>query len=156
MAETSAAETMSQRPIPVPDPSTAPYWQGARAGRLLLPRCLDCGQAHFYPKSICPFCRSARLDWLEAAGTGTVYSFTLVNRAPSPAFAGAVSTVETALPYAGWLGIPLGQLDLPASSRLVSCRSCPIGSSCLLHRYNDDCPRSSAYAAKRVDRGRQK
>lgn len=90
MAETSAAETMSQRPIPVPDPSTAPYWQGARAGRLLLPRCLDCGQAHFYPKSICPFCRSARLDWLEAAGTGTVYSFTLVNRAPSPAFAGAV------------------------------------------------------------------
>ena len=77
---------MSQRPSPVPDPATEPYWQGARAGQLRLPRCRDCGQSHFYPRSICPHCNSASLEWVGARGTGTVYSFTLVQRAPSPAF----------------------------------------------------------------------
>ena len=78
---------MSQRPIPIPDPATQPYWQGASAAKLRLPRCRDCGRAHFYPRAICPHCRSANLEWIDAAGTGTVFSYTVVHRAPSPAFA---------------------------------------------------------------------
>jgi uncharacterized protein len=81
---------MTERPIPSPDPATAPYWDGARRGRLRLPRCTDCGKAHFYPRTICPHCRSASLDWIDARGTGTVYSYTVVQRAPSPAFAADV------------------------------------------------------------------
>ena len=81
---------MSERPIPVPDPATAPYWQGARDGRLRLPRCTDCGKAHFYPRAICPHCRSASLEWVDATGSGSIYSYTVVQRAPSPAFAADV------------------------------------------------------------------
>ena len=81
---------MIPRPIPIPDPATEPYWRSARAGKISLPRCLECGQAHFYPRAICPHCRSGKLEWIDAAGTGTVYSFTIVHRAPSPAFAADV------------------------------------------------------------------
>lgn len=75
-----------QRPLPTPDPGTAPYWEATRAHTLKLPRCEDCGEVHFYPRSVCPHCGSARLTWIEACGRGSVYSYTVVHRPPSPAF----------------------------------------------------------------------
>jgi uncharacterized OB-fold protein len=75
------------RPIPSPNPGTAPYWRAAREHRLVLPRCLDCGKLHAYPRTLCPFCASSRLEWAGCSGHGTVYSYTEVFRAPSPAFA---------------------------------------------------------------------
>ncbi|MBI1966095.1 MAG: Zn-ribbon domain-containing OB-fold protein [Betaproteobacteria bacterium] len=77
----------------MPDPLTAPYWAAARERRLALPYCTDCGRHHFYPRSICPHCSSARIEWVAASGRGEVYSFTVVHRAPSPAFAAAVPYV---------------------------------------------------------------
>jgi uncharacterized OB-fold protein len=76
-----------ERPLPHPDAMTAPYWTGARARKLLMPYCTDCGKPHFYPRSLCPHCGSARLEWKQVSGAGTLYSYTIVNRAPSPAFA---------------------------------------------------------------------
>lgn len=81
------------RPIPIPDTLTAPYWKGAAEGRFLLPRCEDCGRHHFYPCPACPHCGSARITWAEASGRGTVYSYSVVHRAPSPAFAAEVPYV---------------------------------------------------------------
>ena len=51
-----------------------------------LPRCAECGKFHFYPKDLCPHCGSKALAWTEASGRGEVYSFSVVHRAPSPAF----------------------------------------------------------------------
>lgn len=78
--------TSPERPLPSPDPSTAPFWAGTRAHRLMLPRCRSCVAYHFYPRTLCPYCGSADLEWVEASGRGSVYSFTIVQRAPSPAF----------------------------------------------------------------------
>jgi uncharacterized OB-fold protein len=75
-----------ERPLPSPDPLTAPFWEGARAHKLRLPRCKDCGEVHFYPRCACPQCASVQLEWIDASGEGTIYSFTVVHRAPSPAF----------------------------------------------------------------------
>jgi len=75
-----------QRPLPAPDPGTAPYWEGARSHKLKLPKCEDCGEVHFYPRTLCPHCGSAQLAWIDASGRGSVYSFTVVQRPPSPAF----------------------------------------------------------------------
>jgi uncharacterized OB-fold protein len=87
-------EVMSaERPIPHSDAMTEPYWAGARARRLLMPRCGDCGKYHFYPRSLCPHCSSAHLEWQQVSGAGTLYSYTIVNRAPSPAFAPEVPYV---------------------------------------------------------------
>ena len=82
-----------ERPLPTPDPGTAPYWEGARKHRLLLPRCEACGALHFYPRSRCPECGASALRWIEASGRGSVYSFTVVHRPPSPAFKSQVPYV---------------------------------------------------------------
>jgi uncharacterized OB-fold protein len=80
------------RPLPNPDALTRPYWAGAKLRRLMLPRCDDCNQWHFYPRSVCPHCGSTKIAWHQASGEGAVYSFTEVHRSPSPAF-------ESIVPY---------------------------------------------------------
>jgi uncharacterized OB-fold protein len=84
---------MVERPLPSPDAATEPYWAAAREHRLVMPHCNDCGHYHFYPRTLCPRCNSAQLDWKDCSGRGVVYSFTVVHRAPSPAFAAAVPYV---------------------------------------------------------------
>ena len=86
-------EKKVERIVPVPNALTAPYWQAAREHRFVLPRCCACARFHFYPRSLCPHCRSPELAWQEASGAGEVYSYTVVHRAPSPTFAQAAPYV---------------------------------------------------------------
>jgi uncharacterized OB-fold protein len=72
--------------LPTPTPLSAPYWQAAREGRLVLQRCEACGKHQFYPRSICAACASERLAWSDASGRGRVKSFTVIRRAVSPAY----------------------------------------------------------------------
>ena len=82
-----------ERPVPVPDAATAPYWAAANEGRFVMPRCTQCGRWHFYPRALCPHCSSEKLEWADCSGRGTVYSYTVVHRAPSLAFAAEVPYV---------------------------------------------------------------
>ena len=45
-----------------------------------MPRCEDCGLVIFYPRSICPECRSRNTTWVDLSGRGTVYSYTVTRR----------------------------------------------------------------------------
>jgi len=65
-----------------PEPHERPFWDGARDHRLLLQRCAACGQLQHYPRSVCRHCLSDALDFVESAGNGVVYSFTVIHRAP--------------------------------------------------------------------------
>ena len=56
-------------------------------------RCEACGEPHYYPRPICPFCGSDRTTWLEASGRGTIYSYSVFRRAPVP-YAIAYVTLE--------------------------------------------------------------
>lgn len=80
-------ETPPPRPIPKADHATAPYWDAAREHRLLLQRCDRCRAWVHYPRNVCPFCLATELTFVQARGTGTLYSFTVTHR-PPPAFAG--------------------------------------------------------------------
>ena len=51
-------------PALLPNPETQPFWDAAKQGRLLLRRCMACGEVHFYPRTICPFCFSDDTEWL--------------------------------------------------------------------------------------------
>lgn len=75
------------KPVPVIDPDSAPYWQALQEDRLILKSCGDCGQAHFYPRELCPHCHSDNLGWIDASGAGEVYSYTVCHRPAGPAFA---------------------------------------------------------------------
>lgn len=84
---------MSERPLPVPDQDTRPYWEAARRHELLIQRCRTCGQHYFYPRPYCPHCLSANTEWVRASGRGTVYSYTVNYRPSTPALADRVPYV---------------------------------------------------------------
>ncbi len=73
-------------PAPVPNADSKPYWEAADREELLLRRCTACGTHHFPPRYLCPKCWSCELEWTKATGKGVVYSFTVMHRAPMPAF----------------------------------------------------------------------
>ena len=63
---------MYDKPLPIIDPDSAPYWKAAKNHKLLLKRCSACGKAHFYPRELCPHCHADTVDWIEARGTGSI------------------------------------------------------------------------------------
>ena len=69
-----------RKPLPRLDGPNRPFWEGARSGRLILQRCLDCGAWRFPAAPICPQCRGGRADWQAASGRGTLESFCLFHR----------------------------------------------------------------------------
>jgi uncharacterized OB-fold protein len=64
--------------IPTPDNETQPFWDAAKDGRLLIQKCLDCGDFFHYPRPFCPACWSENIEWVEASGRGTLYTWSLV------------------------------------------------------------------------------
>jgi uncharacterized OB-fold protein len=66
---------------PVPTAETEAFWAGTAEGRFLVRQCRACGKAHWYPRTICPFCSSDETQWSEGTGEGTIYSFSVMRRA---------------------------------------------------------------------------
>lgn len=81
-AEKPARPPAGPRKIPAPRvlPESLPYWQAADEGKLLVKKCNACGEVHHYPRDICPHCLSSDTVWQQAAGTGTVYSFSTMGQ----------------------------------------------------------------------------
>jgi hypothetical protein len=75
-----------ERSIPAPpvNPETQAFWDAATQGTLLVKRCTACGETHWYPRALCPFCGSDRTEWKAASGRGTIYSYSVFRRAPIP------------------------------------------------------------------------
>ncbi|MGB6543427.1 MAG: OB-fold domain-containing protein [Xanthobacteraceae bacterium] len=69
---------------PVVNSETKVFWDAAREGRFLVPFCSACGKAHWYPRAICPFCASDKIEWRNASGKGTIYTFSVMRRAKDP------------------------------------------------------------------------
>lgn len=85
----------AERKIPAPqaNPETKAFWDAAAQGQLLIKRCSACGQAHYYPRALCPFCDSDTTAWQRASGGGTIYSYSVMRRADVP-FAIAYVTLD--------------------------------------------------------------
>jgi uncharacterized OB-fold protein len=78
----------SQGPY-LPDPEdyeTAAFWEGTRRGEIRFPRCQDCGQFHWYPCVLCPFCHSPNIKWQAVANKATLFTWTCVRRAIGPLY----------------------------------------------------------------------
>lgn len=79
---------------PVYLPGDEPFAQAAREGRLLIKRCKACGQPHYYPRALCPHCMSDDVQWEQAKGTGTVYTFSITRRNGPVPYAIAYVTLD--------------------------------------------------------------
>jgi uncharacterized OB-fold protein len=77
---------------------SAGFWEGVRAGRLVIQRCTACRTLRHYPQPMCPVCRALGFDWAPVSGRGTIYSFTVAHRAFHPAWQAhvpyAIATIE--------------------------------------------------------------
>ena len=71
-------------PAPQPNPETQRFWDAAGDGKFMIRKCAACGKAHWYPRVICPFCAGDKTEWVEASGRGTIYSWSVMRRAPEP------------------------------------------------------------------------
>jgi uncharacterized protein len=77
---------------PDTNPETKPFWDGCAAGKFLIRRCTACKKAHWYPRSLCPFCFSD-CEWVEGSGKGSIYTLSIMTRAEVP-YAIAYVTLE--------------------------------------------------------------
>jgi uncharacterized OB-fold protein len=74
--------TVADLPITPPrtNEDSAPFWAATAEGRFTLQRCTACDNVVWWPRALCPACSSFDLVWFDAAGEGTVYSYTVVHQ----------------------------------------------------------------------------
>jgi uncharacterized OB-fold protein len=78
--------TTPTRPLPkFPEPDTEPFWQATRDHRLLYQVDAGTGEIVFFPRRATP---GRELEWRESAGTGTIYTFTVIRQNGHPYFRG--------------------------------------------------------------------
>jgi uncharacterized OB-fold protein len=81
-------ETMTRKiPAPAVTIESKPFWDAAAEGKFLIKRCTACGEAHWYPRALCPFCFSEKTVWEESPGEGVIYSYSVMHRSPSGPYA---------------------------------------------------------------------
>ena len=64
------------KPTNLDSPGVKKFWEGLREGKFLAPRCVDCGELFFPPRTHCPECLGEDLAWEELSGEGALYSWT--------------------------------------------------------------------------------
>jgi uncharacterized OB-fold protein len=86
--------------LPTPEADTLEFWQGAREEKLLIKHCLDCGAYHYYPRPFCPKCWSPNVEWFEASGDATLYTWSVIYNNDQPPFRDRVPYVAAAVDLA--------------------------------------------------------
>lgn len=64
--------------LPTIEDDTRPFWAAAAEGRFLVRRCRACGDVHHYPRGFCPTCWSDDVEWADASGRATLYTWSVV------------------------------------------------------------------------------
>lgn len=73
------------------DPADLPFWGACREGHFLLHRCGVC-ERHYWPASRCVEHGDEDMEWVESAGTGKLYTYTVMHHAYS-------ASMKDKLPY---------------------------------------------------------
>ena len=76
------------------NPGDQEYFDAAAQGKLMLKKCGDCGEHHHYPRALCPFCFSDKVQWVQAKGTGEIYSYSVSRRAGPVVYCIAYVTLD--------------------------------------------------------------
>ena len=83
------ADEPSAPPVPLDRASralTGEFWAHVDREELVRPFCWVCRRSFFTPQVVCGRCQSQDWSYLPSASGGVVYSYTVVHRAPTPAF----------------------------------------------------------------------
>ena len=85
--------------MPVPDEVSAPFWEAAADGRLVLARCSRCETFVHPPEPVCPHCHHTdpRFAFEPAPTTGVVRSWTVIRQSFLPGFNVPFTLLDVAL-----------------------------------------------------------
>lgn len=115
-----------ERPLPMPNEDSEPYWLAAAKRRLAIPRCKSCRHWFLPPAALCPVCWSGEVVFEDASGKARVYSFIVVHRPQHPAFSedapynvAIVELDEGPLMHTRIAGIPADRLEIGMRVRAV-------------------------------------
>ena len=70
----------------VDDRDTGGFFEAARRGELVVRACSSCGAILHVPRAYCRTCGSWHGEWRPVAGTGTLYSWTVVDHQVHPGY----------------------------------------------------------------------
>lgn len=79
-----------QRPLPLPTPTSAPFWDGLRRHEVWVQFSPSLDAYVFYPRVLAPGTLADDLQWRQISGAGTLVSFAVAQRPVAPQFADAV------------------------------------------------------------------
>lgn len=79
--------TNALKPLPILDSLSEPWFAAAADGRFLIQRSISTGKYQWYPRAHVVGTLATDLEWVEAAGTGKIYSFTIVRKTANAEFA---------------------------------------------------------------------
>ena len=95
MSDVQERPTTRRIPAPSQNLESKPFWDAAKQGKFMIKRCKACGEPHWYPRTICPFCHSSDTSWQESKGEGAIYTFSVMRRnTPVPYAIGYVTLDE--------------------------------------------------------------
>jgi uncharacterized OB-fold protein len=77
-----------KKPLPQVTPLNHPFWDGAKAGKLVMQRCKDCQSWVWCPRPVCGECGSDHLEWTELSGRGKIFAFTVIREVVGRALRG--------------------------------------------------------------------
>lgn len=108
-----------KRPAPGVSDDTRFFWEGAKAGKLMIQRCKSCGTLRHPPGPSCPQCYSFEWDAVESSGRGTVYSFVVMHYPEVPPFEypnpiGLIELEEGTRIVAQLIGVKPGEIAIGA------------------------------------------
>ena len=101
----ATTETAPLRPRPALTHDNAFFFEGTKAGQLLVQRCTECGTLRHPPRPACAQCGCFDWDTVAASGRGTVFSYVVVHHPQVPGF-----------PYP----LPIAVVELEEGTRLVA------------------------------------
>jgi uncharacterized OB-fold protein len=101
------------KPLPVINEDTAPYWEYCRKHELRMQKCQQCGYIRFPASIVCPKCHSLEAAWTKLSGKGKVYSFIVYHQVYHPSY-------KDDIPYA----VAIIQLDEGPrmESNIIGCK----------------------------------
>jgi uncharacterized OB-fold protein len=102
-------------PGPVPAIDDAGFWQACRERTLRFQRCTACNRFRHPPGPGCPVCASLASRWDLASDDATLFSFTVVRHAVSPALRDRVpyNIAVVAFPATGGVRMISNVTDVP-------------------------------------------
>ena len=101
------------KPLPELDGLSAQFYAYCKQSALHFQRCSDCATFRHVPREMCPVCNSFNWEWAPSSGKGTVYTWTVVNRALHPAFADATPMAPVVVEMEEGVRLLANMLDCP-------------------------------------------